>query len=314
MPGQKSIRTLFNLTGLILVGFFIFISLRVFHPELMIGQFKSLLQRPNVLIAITLLYGTAFILRAAAWKLYLKNRASFRKCLAGLLYSLFVNHLSPVKAGDAVRAAVFKGDRSVSLGQAAHSVVVLRLLDMLVLIVFAGAGFAVLLGSFGLNVPLVILLACLAGAGFLLLWMKFPEFLRKQTLQLKEGLHGVRGMAILCLIIVSWVLEAFVIFGVAAPGSLSFLESIWVNSVTVAGQVFQVTPGGVGTYESVMTAALVQTGEAVQEAYGYAVISHVFKFVFSYAGGLAAFLLLPLPVRELTTFMKRKERDRIGKS
>ena len=52
----------------------------------------------------------------------------------------------------------------------------------------------------------------------------------------------------------SWICEAFVIYEIA--NSLTFLQAVWVNSVTIAGQVFQLTPGGLGTYETVMTFAL----------------------------------------------------------
>lgn len=306
--GLRNIPILFNLIGIALTLLFIWLSILVFQPASLYGQLMSLLEKPFVLLALVIFYSAAFVLRAFAWRLYLQNKVSLQKCLAGLLYSLFINHLSPLKVGDAVRAAVFKNDKEVTLGQAAHSVVVLRVLDMLILVIFSGTGLLYLYGKLQVNLPVLAVLAMAAAAVFITIKIKFPVFLKEQISQLKQGFKGLHGAVIILLVALSWIFEAVVIYGIASPESLSFMEAVWVNSVTISGQVFQVTPGGVGTYETVMTFALKITGESMKEAYEYAVISHGFKFVFSYAGGIAAFLLLPLQVRELTYFMKRKER------
>lgn len=308
LRGLRNIPILFKLIGIALTLLFIWLSILVFQPASLYEQLMSLLERPFVLLALVIFYSAAFVLRAFAWRLYLQNKVSLQKCLAGLLYSLFINHLSPLKVGDAVRAAVFKNDKEVTLLQAAHSVVVLRMLDMLILVIFSGTGLLFLYGKLQVNLPILAVLAMGAAAVFITVKIKFPGFLKEQISQLKQGFRGLHGAVIILLIALSWIFEAVVIFGIAAPESLSFMEAVWVNSVTISGQVFQVTPGGVGTYETVMTFALNITGASMKEAYEYAVISHGFKFVFSYAGGIAAFLLLPLQVRELTDFMKRKER------
>ncbi|MGG4491500.1 lysylphosphatidylglycerol synthase transmembrane domain-containing protein [Metabacillus idriensis] len=310
MRGLRNIPILFKLIGIALTLLFIWLSILVFQPASLYKQLMSLLEKPFLLLALVIFYSAAFVLRAFAWRLYLQNKVSLQKCLAGLLYSLFINHLSPLKVGDAVRAAVFKNDKEVTLLQAAHSVVVLRILDMLILVIFSGTGLLYLYGKLQVNLPVLAVLAMGAAAVFITVKIKFPGFLKEQISQVKQGFRGLLGAVIILLISLSWIFEAVVIFGIASPESLSFMEAVWVNSVTISGQVFQVTPGGVGTYETVMTFALNITGASMKEAYEYAVISHGFKFVFSYAGGIAAFLLLPLQVRELTYFMKRKERLR----
>lgn len=308
LPGLRNIPILFKLIGIALSLLFIWLSIKVFQPASLYAQLMTLLEQPIVLLALIIFYSAAFVLRAFAWRIYLQNKVSLRKCLAGLLYSLFINHLSPLKIGDAVRAAVFKNDKEVTLGQAAHSVVVLRMLDMLILVVFSGTGLLYLYGKLQMNLPVLAVLAMAAAAVFFTVKIKFPVFLRGQFHQFKQGFVGLRGSVIILLVTLSWVFEAFVVYGIASPESLSFIAAIWVNSVTISGQVFQVTPGGVGTYETVMAFALNITGVSMKEAYEYAVISHGFKFVFSYAGGIAAFLLLPLQIRELNDFMRKKER------
>lgn len=273
----------------------------------MFATVGELMERPGRLVSIVAAYSLAFVLRAYAWRLYLRERITVREALYGLLYSLFVNHISPVKIGEAVRVAVITGNDKIPVAEAAQSVVVLRLLDLLVLGCFGAAGMMVMLGKIDLNWIFVCggitggILICL------LLWKKAPRFMQTQLLQLKGALQGIRGIAILFLTAASWVLEAFVIYGIAS--SLPFSKAVWVNSVTIAGQVFQLTPGGIGTYETVMTFALQAAAVPASSAYEWAVISHSFKFAFSYAAGLVLLIVHPMKLTALLSDKLRGEED-----
>jgi uncharacterized membrane protein YbhN (UPF0104 family) len=101
----------------------------------------------------------------------------------------------------------------------------------------------------------------------------------------------------------SWVLEAFVLFGIAR--TLPFMQAIWINSITIAGQVFQLTPGGIGTYETVMTFALTAIGVPTADAYEWALLSHGFKFLFSYGAGMIVLLVYPI---QLASFLRQKQK------
>ena len=79
----------------------------------------------------------------------------FLTCLLGVLYSLFVNHLLPIKAGDLVRMKIMSTRDDISGEDAAHSVIILRLLDMIFLIGFTIIGFLVLGVDFQISIPLV---------------------------------------------------------------------------------------------------------------------------------------------------------------
>ena len=74
----------------------------------------------------------------------------------------------------------------------------------------------------------------------------------------------------------------------------------------VAAQVFQFAPGGLATYESIMSFALVQIEMDWKNAYHIALITHAFKFIFSYMAGAAAFILHPISFKNLKRWTAKK--------
>ena len=149
-----------------------------------------------ILFAILTLYLLSFCLKALAWKVYLKGRPRFFTCLLGVLYSLFVNHLLPIKAGDLVRMKIMSTRDEISGEDAAHSVIILRLLDMIFLIGFTIIGLFVLKVDF--QIP--ILLIVVGGIGLVLSLVIvirfFPAFLNRQFKLFKQAFRGRNGMVI----------------------------------------------------------------------------------------------------------------------
>ncbi|QYY43483.1 lysylphosphatidylglycerol synthase transmembrane domain-containing protein [Aneurinibacillus thermoaerophilus] len=291
-----------------LFGVFFLLTFYLFDWDFVRRQGERLLCHPGWLVWMALAYLLAFGLRALAWRTYLRGHVSFSACLHGIFYSLFINHVLPVKAGDIIRIGYIVKREAISWSEAVHSVVVLRLLDMLVLGGMAAAGILAL----GLSLPTVVFWFALAGSiavvGVVYTWLKKSErgFLRKHVHMLRDGLAGQRGFLIVVATIFSWVLEAWVIYGVvrALALDISFLEGVWANSMTIAGQTFHFTPGGVGTYESVMSFSLAALGTEWQDAYLATLLSHAFKFVFSYVAGLYVLFCAPLSVGEMREWIK----------
>lgn len=282
---------------LLLVGFVCGLIVLFLQEEAERERLLQLLARPGWLLPVTLLYTASFLLKAWAWRLYTDGRLSGRKAAAGLFASLFVNHVLPVKAGDLARAGLAaRGSGALGWDESLHSVAALRSLDLLVLGamaaaggLFYGLGEAVQLQWYLLAAGAAVLLAGLAAwAGSGGLRLKAASFLAKHGRMARGVLTGRRGPAILLLTAASWVLEGAVVYGAAhamgvKPG---FAAAVWVTSVTVAGQVFHFTPGGLGTYESVMSAALTAgLGMPLETAMAVAVATHGYKFVYSYAAG-----------------------------
>ena len=125
----------------ILIVTFLILSFYFLDADGMLKDIEMLTSRPAVLIFILVSYFTAFLARGIAWKLYLKNRAKLMTCIYGLFYSLLLNHLLPVKAGDFARIGILKArEPEITSQEAINSVVILRLLDTGILFAMAIVG------------------------------------------------------------------------------------------------------------------------------------------------------------------------------
>ena len=112
----------------------------------------------------------------------------------------------------------------------------------------------------------------------------------------------------------SWAMEAVVVYGVihALHLNIGFLQAVWANGMTIAGQLFHVTPGGIGTYETTLSASLGILGMNGAQAYTVSLLSHGYKFVFAYSAGLASLLLAAVSWSELRQWLSlrgKKERN-----
>ncbi|MEH7306550.1 lysylphosphatidylglycerol synthase transmembrane domain-containing protein [Neobacillus drentensis] len=314
---QKLVKRLIKVTGFILAGIFILLSLRYFHAGNFLESSRIFfLDNPLIIIMVTVGYLFSFILRAEAWRLYLGKNVRFFNCLQGVLLSLFVNHITPIKVGDAVRIGVLSWkEKNIRPDISAHSVVVLRSLDMLILLIFSLIGLVAFSKAFILRLSLGVLIILVLSIfiGIFIVYRYCPLFVERHILLLRTSLKGWNGVYIFILILLSWSLEGAVLWGVTASlgNGLPIYKAIWVNSITVGGQVFQITPGGISTYESVMTAALTSFGYPAKDGYMVALISHSYKFIFSYFVGFLLLIYSPgINIKQLKAFLRMRGRQK----
>lgn len=283
--------------------------------EAMLERLGMLFSEPIWLLAITLLYTLSFWLKAWAWRLYADRRLTWGTGMDGLFASLFVNHILPVKAGDLVRAGLAAKRSGLKWDEALHSVAALRSLDMLTLGTLASAG-ALTLGLHWSSRQYVVYTAAVALALLLALILYFTRkrgkpasFLGRHIGMVRNVMAGKRGWMILSLTAVSWVTEGFVLFGTAhiLNVELSLLAAVWVTAMTVAGQVFHFTPGGLGTYESVMAFSLsAGLGMPLETALALAIATHGYKFAYSYAAGAILMARTAVTWREIRGWARLK--------
>ncbi|WP_053367325.1 lysylphosphatidylglycerol synthase transmembrane domain-containing protein [Bacillus sp. FJAT-27245] len=299
--------------GLFFLPVFLYLSARHFSgEEIRAGLAGFFLENPLIIISVTIAYFLSFSFRAAAWRLYLGNRARFGSCLQAILLSLAVNHLFPVKIGDAFRIGLLtQKEKHIKADESAHSVIVLRLLDIFILLLLSAAGILILKKSFVVAIPewafsAGIIMAFLSAY---VLYRFYPSFFTKHLSMVRQAFTPRRFIPIAMLTIASWLLEGAVVLGVAASigNPLGPIQAVWVNSVTVGGQVFQITPGGIATYESIMAIALASFQFPADKAYVVALVSHGYKFVFSYAAGVALLFFTPFK-----TIWRLRKKGRTG--
>lgn len=313
MTGQKTMRGFkfikFTVSfGLLLLFFWLIIS--YFSLDLFKKGLTSLKDSPILLLIMFTGYLSAFWLRALGWQMYLSRKISISHCMYGLFYSLFFNHLLPVKAGDLIRIGYLASLKTgIRKKEIIESVVVLRVYDLFVLGAIS-LGFGALIGV-RLAPHNFYAFAGIICSGLFLIYLlrsRIPILNGTASHLLRNSL-SVKSAVIFLLVASSWMLEAAVVYGTALSFSVhpKVWHSIWVNSLTIAGQVFHFTPGGLGTYEAAMSSALAAIGITPAVALQIAIISHLFKFVFSYLAGAFTLLCAPVSFQRVRLWLKQKK-------
>jgi glycosyltransferase AglD len=298
------------LPGVFILACFILLTSYFFDTELMCKSVKKLLDHPFLIGTIFGLYFVSFWLKAIVWKIYLGGKARVSSCLLGILYSLFVNHILPIKIGDLVRMKILSDrDKTVSMEESIHSVIVLRVLDMVCLVVIALLGLITLHEDFSIPFWPIVMGVILTSVIILILLIKLPEFTKRQLSLLRHAFLGKRGWLIIFLIFLSWFLEAGILYGIGLVliKDMSYLQAVFANSITIAGQIFQITPGGIANYESFLVFALSLLGVSMKTGYTVAVLTHGMKFIFSYAAGAISMMIYPISWKTVLTMGKRRK-------
>ncbi|MGM0876843.1 MAG: lysylphosphatidylglycerol synthase transmembrane domain-containing protein [Bacillota bacterium] len=309
---MKFNRILIKGIGFIYFICFVYLSFHHFELEKITYTLISFVTNPFLLLLTAVFYATSFLLRAYSWKLYLKDKASMQIYLNGLWYSLFINHLVPIKVGDLVRIGFLKTKRpDLELEEITHSVVVMRIFDLLTVLVFSGMGLITMTKSLAIDLPIlwVTLLSIVCFLAVFVVFKYKPERVMKHVKMFTNALTRRYLFIIVLAIILSWVLEASVVYFIThvTQQQVSFIQSVWVNSMTIGGQVFQFLPGGIATYETTMAFTLTQLKFSWDEAYQIALISHIFKFVFSYIMGAYVLLKDPISLKQIRSWLSKKE-------
>jgi uncharacterized membrane protein YbhN (UPF0104 family) len=308
--GKRLFQKLIRIGSLLLLAAFLFLSWTLFDLDTLYDQTRQLFSNYHWLLLMTICYLLAFIFRAIAWEKYGNEKRPFKIYLYALFYSLFFNHILPIKAGDLFRVGVLAKEENVTWDTAMHSVVVMRVLDLLCLGLFSFLGALLLSVSLSYSFFLNLVVALLLGGCIVLFYLMKARhsFYTKHMSLLQEALFHKKAMVIISLVALSWVLEAAVLFSVVRAINLdiTFLNAVWVNSLTVASQVFQFAPGGLITYESTMSFALAQTEMSWKDAYHIAIITHGYKFLFSFLVGGITFLLHPISIEHLKLWKRKR--------
>ncbi|MDC3415859.1 lysylphosphatidylglycerol synthase transmembrane domain-containing protein [Aquibacillus salsiterrae] len=287
---------------------FLFLVVQFFDFAEISESTGKLLDQPILLLMMVIGYWSSFYLKAKAWMVYVEDDGPVKNYLDAIFYSLVINHLLPVKGGELVRVGYIHHKNKLSLSLAAESTVAMRLLDLVILGVIAASGSFL----FGISISFQLVAGLIIGCGLLLLglvaYTRFRPFIISYLEKLSKIVLSKKGLKMVTLVFVSWLLEAIVIYLIvfASFKPIPILDAIWVNSFTIAGQVFQFTPGGIGTYESFMSIALKTVGYPLATGLTIAVVTHAVKFIFSFGCGLYVLLFAPIRLEQIVFWLKKK--------
>ncbi|MCA1063622.1 lysylphosphatidylglycerol synthase transmembrane domain-containing protein [Rossellomorea sp. AcN35-11] len=294
--------------GIGIVGYFIwFIATGWNHDEFR-RVFSQVLLNPFMILSGISIYGFSFYLKGMATKRLLDHKIRLSSAMYGLWYSLALNHLLPIKGGDVLRSYILYEREGLSKSASAQSVIIVRLMDILSLCLLVGFGMSFI----SLVNPLTMKVMLVAGGITIpvLGWIYYIKrsFLYQQWTVMLSLIKGKGFFPAFFLVFISWILEAALLLSVciAANIGISAFQGIWVNSLTILGQVFQITPGGLANYETIMSFGLSQFSLTMETGMAIAVLTHGIKFVFSYSVGLYALVKYPVSPALIQKLRKRK--------
>lgn len=250
-----------------------------------------------ILTAVAVAYATAFVLRAAAWRLLLVTPVHLGALVRNLHLSLVLNHLLPVKAGEVSRP-LLAARRGVPLPEAVASMLAARVMDLLCLALLAVALMPVhraisasALGALALGTAVLLLARGRTGTRLLARTLSHVPHRVSTRVQATSSALAAIPVGHLALavpiVLVSWVLEASVLLGAASllDIELGVRVAVAATAFTILFQVVHVTPGGLGVYEATMTSVLVAHGIEAETALGIAVLTHALKFAYAFSVG-----------------------------
>ena len=247
------------------------------------------------LVAALGLYAGATLLRGERWHRLLSRSAvdrgrgeSYRLTTIGYMG----NNTLPARAGDMMRVMMLGSPRRLVLG----TVVAERALDALAL----AAIFAFVVADRGLSfgpLPYVAAAGVVAVAVLGAAWRLAPRSRRllearewaRPAIASTRGLLGGRGLALLAVSLVVWLVEAavYLTVGSAAGLSLGLVGALYVVALTNLSALIPAAPGYVGTFDA---AVLVALGSLHHPALGYLLVLRFVLFVPITIVGLALFV------------------------
>ena len=242
--------------------------------------------------------------RALAWRVLLKNRATFKQSFFIICEGYFLNYILPLRAGEIGRA-VFMGEAS-GLGpfHVLSTIVIERAFDVAMASGLLLATLPLVLGvSWARPVAILTMLLVIAGLGVLYLaarnnqkvhgwvsrlgqrWPLVQKWVVPSLDSLLEGLGTLTRLDQFLLaffwIFMSWVLWVLLYFVMLQPVSPGFplYRSMFMTGVLALGLAIPQAPGGLGVFEASVVATLAIFGISPSAALAYALLMHFMQFV-----------------------------------
>jgi hypothetical protein len=263
-----------------------------------------------VLLAVPVIF-FSHLLRAIRWR-YLMDpikRVDVASLLSALLIGYMANILMPAHLGELLRAYVLGKKRDVSASSTFATIVVERIIDvfaLLLLMVFAillypfpdwisSAGYAMLIGTLGLFVFLILLKKYFASFESLLTFVFRPlpkgmqERLSRAIERFVLGIVPLRSgwdyLIVAVLSVTIWACYGFIIhlvlyaFDFVSLYHLPWWTSLIVLVITTIGIVVPSSPGYVGTYHWLCQVSLSMFGIPAGPALSLGIVIHGVNFL-----------------------------------
>ena len=294
---------------------------------------------PYWIAASIVVYGTSWIFRTWRLKQFtthagkkIKIFDSFKLYISG--YAL--NAILPARLGDAAIIGYLRM-KGINIGRSAAIILQTRLLDIMALILlsvpalvlFSKQGGLVRITSATVFCILVLVIpACIVifdkSNNLFGLLEKLENKFRHKLINLiiekiKDAYEGYREIVrdkklltvSILLSLIVWLLEGLTCYmiAVAVGAQISVAAVILAVSMGNVGKSVPITPGGIGIYESILTAVLVSFGLLFDVAVVIAMMDHVIKKMFNLIVGVPATAGIGIRIAQILRLFKTKDTD-----
>ncbi|MFZ2073685.1 MAG: lysylphosphatidylglycerol synthase transmembrane domain-containing protein [Methanoregula sp.] len=290
---------------LIAVGIIVYMLYRVW------GDLLTALQH-----IVPIYLGLGIIICLSAWWL---RGWRYNRILLGLNYhvgvafstacvfvSQTVNLIVPARLGDFVRIFILKHDYQATYSEGISSIVVERVFDIIAIAVLGAASLFFIPNIPGwLTIYIYIMIAILAVAfaffiflifvGKLTTTNKYIRYILTMLDEIRRASLSLRSILILGISsIVIWMLDILVCNSVAMMFEQQIPFAVIVLAIVLGNLVkaVPITPGGIGTYELIVSATFAITGVAPGVAFLIAVVDDLIKNLVTLAGGIVSIYYL----------------------
>ncbi len=299
-------RLLKPLLGLVLTCVFLYLASRHVDPA-QVGQAFSSLTWQAILISLLWLI-LDFVLKTVRWWWLLRALAPglpLTACGWPLLVGFALNNILPLRAGDIARAFGFRQQLQAPAARILGSLIVERLFDLFVLLLFLLIGLAVLdTATFPPRLLLLARWASYAGLAAVALLVLAPSVLREVTSALLDWLvHNTRidgfgrlrvpleqlfdalavvastrvAVPVLLISILAWLFESALFATIASDlqSPLGVTGSLFVTGAGTLSTLIPSSPGYIGTFDYFTMQAAIANGMTTAHAPVFAVIVHL---------------------------------------
>jgi uncharacterized protein (TIRG00374 family) len=323
--GKSRHRSFHLLLGFLLSAAFLYLALRGINPALTWRQLRSI---NPVLLGMAILIGSSSnLVRAVRWKVLLgySKPIRLRHVFSSMMIGYMANNVLPARMGELVRVYLIERRAGISKSMSAATIVLERIIDALLLLSIAGAISVFLPLTDLLRKTGLIAAVAFAAAGIVLLLLAFKgESAARQTAQIvgvisetlgqraeqivgrfAAGLTVLRSikqaLLVMLLTLAIWTLEALAVSAVigALNLRLPWIAALFLLVVLSLSFILPAAPGGVGTYEFFVVAAMVPFALDSSRAVGLALVLHAIMYFTSGVLGLGCLWSESLSLREL---------------
>ncbi len=264
----------------------------------------SILSKADLrLVALaSLIYIISFVIRGYRFE-YILSKLGFSVplgfCVEGVAISQMANVVIPARVGDLARVYVFRM-KDIPVSKSLSGLTVERVFDLLIVILLAFVAIIAMNCYKLVTTPIYAVLFLMLILGIMLALARMENVVGRIIRDAGKAMR--KGFTVVALTTLAiWLIDSLVCYIILlAFGISDFAVVILAVSIANIAKAIPITPGGIGTYEAVMTGILAMSGVGSGVAFVVSLIDHTIKNLITVALGGISLASLNIRLSDIT--------------